>query len=535
MEHQTVVKTNQPDGKNQSACCAKPDVSLPDSSHMFRELHQRIGNRAVGRHIQAKLKVSEPHDASEQEADRVADQVMRMPDPTTSHETPGVSRQQAPQIQRMCTDCEEEEKGQTETPQVQRKCNGCAGDEVHRMAAEEEEEEAVQRKSSDANEVDPKLESGLSDLGGGQPLPESARSFFEPRFGQSFGDVRVHTGAAANRAAKSINAKAYTLGNNIAFASSEYDSSSSSGRSLIAHELTHTLQQSAGGKSVQRGSAGLFGGKGCLRAAGVEWALVGAGVWKSLAQGDCTGTLEDADGMTCGGGFYRIDNMQTGSCSNPRHDDATFAPRRWTPTLAAASATSPTQEGSTAGDTPPGYVYDAAGTVTYPGCTAAQDTTMETARTTALSKSNDAAAAMTALKATTGTATQTAALTAHFTALSGTQFDTAKNRFDTISNRLRTPSLFACGSAPAQAYCGPPDNWCAGTPCLTTTIVSYICPGAFIPSCAEPNLWSVLLHEAGRAAGCCQPDVMPTDAGYPPAAPACLANVYSYSGFARAI
>src|SRR5215213_8698113 len=109
MEHQATVKTNQPDGKNQSACCAKPVVRLPDSSHMFRELHQRIGNRALGRHIQAKLKVSEPHDAYEQEADRVADQVMRMPDPTTSHEAEVSSRQAVPHIQRMCTDCEEDE------------------------------------------------------------------------------------------------------------------------------------------------------------------------------------------------------------------------------------------------------------------------------------------------------------------------------------------------------------------------------------------------------------------------------------------
>lgn len=245
--------------------------------------------------------------------------------------------------------------------------------------------------------------------------------------------------------------------------------------------------------------------------------------------------MEDADGMTCGGGFYHLDNGQTGVCKTPRNDDATFAPRRWTPTSAGASATSPTQEGSTAGDTPPGYVYDAAGPSTFQGCTTTQDPTIESARVTALSKSNVAAAAMTALKGGTGTAVQQTALTAHFTALSATQFDTAKNRYDTISNRLRTPSFFACGSQPDQAYCGPPDNWCAGTPCPTTTGISYICLGAFGPNCAEPDLSSILLHESGRAAGCCPPDVMPTDAGYPPAAPACLTNVYCYSGFARAI
>ena len=202
--------------------------------------------------------------------------------------------------------------------------------------------------------------------GGGRPLSRTEAQYYEPRFDQSFNDVRIHTGAAADQAAKSINARAFTLGKNIAFADGEYDSSSDPGRRLMAHELTHTLQQSTGVSHVQRGSAGIFGGKCCLRASRVEWALAGAGVWKKLEQGQCTGTTEDCDGMTCGGGFYHVDNGQTGSCSTPRHDDATFTPRRWTPTSAGASATSPTQEGSTGGDTPPNWVYDSAATTSCP-------------------------------------------------------------------------------------------------------------------------------------------------------------------------
>jgi hypothetical protein len=142
---------------------------------------------------------------------------------------------------------------------------------------------------------------------------------------------------------------------------------------------------------------------------------------------------------------------------------------------------------------------------------------------------------MTALKGGTGTLAQKTALGAHFSTLTAAQFDSAKDRYTTIGGRLGNAALFACGSAPAQSYCGPPDNWCAGTPCPTTTGISYLCPNSFGAICAEPNLWSILLHEAGRAAGCCTPDVMPTATGYPPAAPACLTNVYSYSGFARAI
>ena len=135
----------------------------------------------------------------------------------------------------------------------------------------------------------------------------------------------------------------------------------------MAHELTHTLQQGAGvTNAVQRGSAGIFGGKCCNPAARVEWALVGDGVWKKLERDECTGTTEDCDGMTCGGGFYHVDNLQQGNCRTPRSDDATFAPRRWTPTSAGASARSPTQEGSTQTDTPPNYVYDSAPTTQCP-------------------------------------------------------------------------------------------------------------------------------------------------------------------------
>jgi hypothetical protein len=304
--------------------------------------------------VQPKLTIGEPNDKYEQEADRVADAVLRMPETTT---TEGVrSPASIPVVQRMCPECEEE---------LHRSPVG-----IQRMSADREEEDnSVQRQSSsDTNTTMPTgTESYIQSLGGGGvPLSQSEAQYFEPRFGQSFSNIRIHNGEAANQAAKSIDARAFTLGNNIAFARGEHDSSSVSGRKLMAHELTHTLQQSAGIKSVQRGSAGILGGKCCLRAPRVEWALVGDGVWKKLEQGECTGTTEDCDGMTCGGGFYHVDNLQTGSCSAPHNDDATFAPRRWTPTSQGASAYSPTAEGSTQGDTPPNWVYDSAPTTPCP-------------------------------------------------------------------------------------------------------------------------------------------------------------------------
>jgi hypothetical protein len=80
----------------------------------------------------------------------------------------------------------------------------------------------------------------------GHPLDAATRASFETRFGHSFADVRVHTDANAARAAESIHAAAYTSGSHIVFGSGRYEPHSDRGRRLLAHELTHTIQQRAG-------------------------------------------------------------------------------------------------------------------------------------------------------------------------------------------------------------------------------------------------------------------------------------------------
>lgn len=377
-DHQRVARSSR-------AAAAPIQVRRP----LFSPMVQRAPTCACGGtcpRCQAKsnLTISQPNDPAEREADAVADQIMRMPDSSSS----GIIKASGGGV---CSKCPSElgvqtklrigaanDKHEREADRVADqvvngggylsvKPNAVQGD-IQRMSAEgeeEDEEQSVQRKpNSNADTSMPsQTESYIHSLDvGGVPLSQSESRYYETRFGRPFKDVRIHTGEAADQAAQSINARAFTLGNHIAFAKGEYDFSSGSGRKLMAHELTHTVQQSAGAESVQRGSAGIFGGKCCNPAARVEWALVGAGVWTKLEQGECTGITKDCDGMTCGGGFYHVDNGQTGNCSTPRHDDATFAPRRWTPTSQGANAHSPTAEGSAGGDTPPNYVYDSAPT-----------------------------------------------------------------------------------------------------------------------------------------------------------------------------
>ncbi len=89
--------------------------------------------------------------------------------------------------------------------------------------------------------------------GGGTSLPEPTRNFYESRFGTDFSQVRVHTDSRASETAKSINARAFTVGNNIAFGAGQYAPDTQAGKKLLGHELTHVVQQNDNiSSSIQR-------------------------------------------------------------------------------------------------------------------------------------------------------------------------------------------------------------------------------------------------------------------------------------------
>jgi hypothetical protein len=101
----------------------------------------------------------------------------------------------------------------------------------------------VSRKSSEPTSD---CESRIQALrGGGQPLPQSARAFFEPRFGYDFSQVRVHTNACSAKLVCSMNARAFTVGRDMVFDPRVYAPDSNAGKKLLAHELTHVVQQSS--------------------------------------------------------------------------------------------------------------------------------------------------------------------------------------------------------------------------------------------------------------------------------------------------
>jgi len=100
--------------------------------------------------------------------------------------------------------------------------------------------------------VTPSTEAAISSLsGGGRPLSNSERSFFEPRFCADFSGVRIHSGSQAGELAQALQAKAFSVGRDVCFGKGQYAPGTSEGRNLLAHELTHVLQQNANPASRQ--------------------------------------------------------------------------------------------------------------------------------------------------------------------------------------------------------------------------------------------------------------------------------------------
>jgi hypothetical protein len=159
--------------------------------------------------VQPKSRVGPVDDPLEREADQVADAVVAGAPVAAIIEAPSNT------AQRKCAECEAEE----EQP-LRRKSKGSAGAPAAAL---------------------PSVTSAISQ--GGLPLSSAERAYFEPRFKRDLSAIRIHTHDQAGAAASGMNARAFTLGQDIAFAPGEYQPQTGAGRRLIAHELVHALQQ----------------------------------------------------------------------------------------------------------------------------------------------------------------------------------------------------------------------------------------------------------------------------------------------------
>jgi hypothetical protein len=182
--------------------------------------------------IQRKLSVGAVDDPLEEEADNMADKVMRMPEQNF--------------IQRKCAACEEEERAQRKPIEsfIQKKCAHCEEEE---RAQRKPLASFIQKKQSLFNNTVVASDSVSNQIqstkGSGNVMPDATKSFMENRFGADFSNVKIHTGNYASQLSNQLNAQAFTVGKDIYFNDGKYQPQFSEGKRLLAHELTHVIQQ----------------------------------------------------------------------------------------------------------------------------------------------------------------------------------------------------------------------------------------------------------------------------------------------------
>jgi len=191
--------------------------------------------------LQAKLEIGAVDDPLEKEADRVADQVVGAPAGAMVGTPAGAGAaggtiMRAPAIS------------------VLRSPDKTAGARAASACPECEEEHKVQTKAENGRLPHVAPAGLLAPLGGGRALDGSARRMLEGRFAHDFSGVRVHDGPSADAAARSIDARAFTLGHDIVFRTGAYSPTSSDGQRLLAHELTHVVQQGAAAPAAASGA-----------------------------------------------------------------------------------------------------------------------------------------------------------------------------------------------------------------------------------------------------------------------------------------
>ncbi|MFX0197879.1 MAG: DUF4157 domain-containing protein [Candidatus Hodarchaeota archaeon] len=207
MSQKSKVAAKTPESKKGNSVSKLPKPNFPhplnSSVDQILFLQRTTGNQAVQRLIKSgsvhpNLKISQPNDIYEQEADRIAERVLHTPETQVKNQIDSL-------------------KASSKTKESPKKTPRTSPDVISRIQTLK---------------------------GGGQPLSHSTRAFFEPRFGHDLGEVRVHVDTESAESAKGLNARAYTLGKDIVFNEREYTPETSEGHSLLAHELAHVVESS---------------------------------------------------------------------------------------------------------------------------------------------------------------------------------------------------------------------------------------------------------------------------------------------------
>ncbi|MCW3162443.1 eCIS core domain-containing protein [Chryseobacterium oryctis] len=204
-----------------------------ESQNTFRENQTNSSNKNTSFFrpvIQKKLSVGSSNDRYETEADHVADKVIQMKNTSSQNFAHSGSM-----IQKKCAHCEEEER------KIQTKSLA----------------ETIQKNAkalSESSIAPSHIENNINRTRGkGNMMDGNTKDFMESRFGADFSGVKIHTGNEAVQMSRELHAHAFTVGNDIYFNEGKYNPETDSGKHLLAHELTHTIQQNGGiGRKIQK-------------------------------------------------------------------------------------------------------------------------------------------------------------------------------------------------------------------------------------------------------------------------------------------
>ncbi|MEH2226936.1 eCIS core domain-containing protein [Nostoc sp.] len=231
--------------------------AVPEIQPLHKPLTHDISR--IPLRTQAKLSISQPGDIYEQEADSVAQQVMqRMAQPVNRQ---SIQREALPkdeeelQMKPLDNSTLQREEAPEEEEELQMKSLDIST--LQREEAPEDEEELqmkpmVQRQGEAGIAAAPDLEASINQArGGGQTMANNIREPMEQAFSADFSRVKVHTDGQSDQLNRSIQARAFTTGQDVFFRQGEYNPGSRGGQELLAHELTHVVQQSGGAISSE--------------------------------------------------------------------------------------------------------------------------------------------------------------------------------------------------------------------------------------------------------------------------------------------
>ena len=246
----------------------QPFFSKEGQDSFFSKSNETSSSFFSPTNIQPKLTIGQPNDKYEVEADAMADRVVqRLSETSNQNVSTGITI--SPTIQRKCSSCEEEEEklqkkeddfspngldiqrktifeSDAERPDAHVQTKPMAAPVIQAKCPRCEEEQKLHRKPNSSNlpTAPPQIESSLNaSKGDGSPIPPSIRHEMEISFGADFSNVRLHTDNAAVQMNNSMHSQAFTHGSDIYFNQGKYDTNSTKGKHLLAHELTHTVQQ----------------------------------------------------------------------------------------------------------------------------------------------------------------------------------------------------------------------------------------------------------------------------------------------------